>query len=411
MNKAKFINLFGYYNYLIGIALTGKQFAFEQLETADLIIDATYMGGNFGDVRDDPLSKLMGCGNLGGFRIVGDSKSSKYKLAVLYSSLDDTDWPDRLDVEAGLFVYYGDNKRPGHELHDTPRKGNKLLRFCFDGIHSTPARRDVVPPFFVFTRGTKGRDVVFRGLAAPGYRMIKPTEELVAIWKSTSGERFQNYQSYFTILNVPVISRIWINDLLNDAPLSNNCPEAWRHWVKTGKYEVLQSAPTLSHRKKSEQLPSNRRNWTIVNAIYNYFKDDPHGFEYFAAKIASLMDANIVSYDVTRLWRDGGRDAVGLYRIGSQGDSIKVEFALEAKCFEPGRGVGVKHTSRLISRLRHRQFGILVTTSYLAEQSYKEIREDGHPVIIIAAEDIANILSNAGIGTQVSEWLRNTFPR
>lgn len=119
-----------------------------------------------------------------------------------------------------------------------------------------------------------------------------------------------------------------------------------------------------------------------------------------------------MSYDVTRPWRDGGRDAVGLYQIGSRGDSIKVEFALEAKCFEPGKGVGVKHTSRLISRLRHRQFGILVTTSYVGLQPYKEIRKDGHPVIIIAAEDIANILVNAGIGTEreVADWLKNNFP-
>lgn len=125
------------------------------------------------------------------------------------------------------------------------------------------------------------------------------------------------------------------------------------------------------------------------------------------------MDENIVSYDVTRPWRDGGRDAVGLYRIGSQGDNIKVEFALEAKCFKPGTGVGVEHTSRLISRLRHRQFGILVTTSYVGEQPYKEIREDRHPVVIIAAEDIANILTNAGISTEkkVSDWLKNNFPK
>lgn len=390
-----------------------KQFSFKELETADLFVDAMYKGGTFGDIRDDPLSKLLGCGNQGGFRIVGNSKTSEYQLAVLYSSLADPDWPDSLDSETGLFVYYGDNKRPGHELHDTPRKGNSLLRFCFGAIHSAPSRRDRVPPFFVFTKGSEGRDVVFRGLAAPGSRMVKPTEDLVAMWKSAGGERFQNYRAYFTILNVPVILRVWINDLLNGNPLSQNCPAAWRHWVETGDYGALQAEPTLAYRKKSEQLPSNRRNEEIVNCIYRYFKDDPFGFEHCAAKIASLMDENIVSYDVTRPWRDGGRDAVGLYRIGSQGDSIKVEFALEAKCFEPGKGVGVKHTSRLISRLRHRQFGIFVTTSYVGEQPYKEIREDRHPVIIIAAEDIANILMSAGISTanEVLDWLKNNFPK
>ena len=393
--------------------MSGKHFVFEELETADLVVDATYMGGNLGDVRDDPLSKLMECGNQGGFRIIGNSRTSEYKLAVLYSNLNDPNWPDTLDPETGLFVYYGDNKRPGHELHDTPRKGNNLLRFCFEAIHMEPPQRDVVPPFFVFTKGSEGRNVVFRGLAAPGWRLVRPTEDLVAIWKNDGGERFQNYRAYFTILDVHTISRAWIKDLMNGVPFSENCPNAWLRWVKTGEYQALQAAPTVTYRKKSEQIASKKRNKRIVDCIYNYFKDDSYGFEQCAAKIANLMDENIVSIDVTRPWRDGGRDAVGLYRIGSQGDSIKVEFALEAKCFEPGTGVGIKHTSRLISRLRHRQFGIFVTTSYIGEQPYKEIREDGHPVIIIAANDIANILISAGISTkkEVHNWLRTNFPK
>jgi len=393
--------------------LSRNQISFDELERADLIVDSIYKGGTFGDVRDDPLSKLMGCGNQGGFRIVGNSRTSEYKLAVLYSSLDDPDWPDSLDLETGLFIYYGDNKRPGHELHDTPRRGNNLLRFCFKAIHSSPPQRDRVPPFFVFTKGLKGRDVVFRGLAAPGSRMVRPTEDLVAIWKSTGGKRFQNYQAYFTILNVPVISRAWIIDLQDGNPLTENCPETWRSWVETGTYEALLAEPTTVFRRKIEQIPSNERNRKIVKRIYEYFKDDPYGFEHCAAKIASLMDKNIVSYDITRRWRDGGRDAVGLYRVGPKGDNIKVEFALEAKCFNLGAVVGVKHTSRLISRLRHRQFGILVTTSYVSEQAYREIREDGHPVVIVAAEDIANILINAGINTEemVSKWLKNSLPK
>jgi len=81
-----------------------------------------------------------------------------------------------------------------------------------------------------------------------------------------------------------------------------------------------------------------------------------------------------------------------LYRIGSEGDSINIEFALEAKCYNPGEGVGIRETSRLISRLKHHEFGIFVTTSYVSQQAYEEIREDEHPVIIVAARDIARIL-------------------
>jgi len=49
----------------------------------------------------------------------------------------------------------------------------------------------------------------------------------------------------------------------------------------------------------------------------------------------------------------------------------------------------------------------------VGEQAYKEIKEDGHPVIIVAAEDIAKGLIDAGIGKaeMVSEWLKNNVPK
>jgi len=393
--------------------MTQQEFSFSELKTANLCIDALYKAGASGNVSDDPISKLMLCENQGGFRIVGKRSASEYKFAVLYSTLEDPDWPDTLDIEQGYFVYYGDNKNPGHELHDTPKGGNKLLQFSFDAMSKNPPQRDKVPPFFVFTRGTKGRDVIFRGLAAPGSEQIRPTEQLISVWKNTEGRRFQNYQAYFTILNVPAIPKVWILDLIRGDPLSQNCPEQWRQWVKTGIYDVLKAKPTRNFRDRSEQMPSNEADMRIVNSIYNYFKTDPFGFQYCAAKIASLMDKNIISCDVTKLWRDGGRDAVGLYRIGSEGDSINIEFALEAKCYNPGKGVGIRETSRLISRLKHREFGIFVTTSYVSQQAYEEIREDEHPVIIVAARDIARILVNSGIKSEidVAEWLKTTFPK
>jgi hypothetical protein len=391
-------------------SLMRKIIPFDELTSSDLVVDATYKGGTQGNFADDPIGRLLRCGNQGGFRIVG--KIDAPKLVVLYSSLNDPDWPDELDYQNGLFVYYGDNKKPGHKLHNTPRKGNQLLRQCFDAIHISPPKRKNVPPFFVFTKGAQGRDVIFRGLAAPGSEMIKPTEDLIAVWKSKNDERFQNYRAFFTILNVQVVPRLWINELISGKLSSRNRPHAWQQWIKTGNYEALKSEPTLAYRKKKEQMPSNQGDKLMLRKIFDYFKDAPFAFEHCAAKIATLMDPNIISFDVTRPWRDGGRDAVGLYRIGTSSDNIEVEFALEAKCFEPGNSVGIRHTSRLISRLRHRQFGIFVTTSYIAEQAYSEIREDKHPVVVIAGRDIVRILKEAGIETpeKLAEWLKTRFP-
>jgi hypothetical protein len=125
------------------------------------------------------------------------------------------------------------------------------------------------------------------------------------------------------------------------------------------------------------------------------------------------MDKNFFSFDLTRPTRDGGRDAIGLYRVGHGASSILVDFALEAKCFNIDNSVGVREVSRLISRLRHRQFGVLVTTSYLHSQAYRELKEDGHPVVVIAAKDIVDILASAGLNsvTGVAQWLELNFPK
>jgi hypothetical protein len=89
-----------------------------------------------------------------------------------------------------------------------------------------------------------------------------------------------------------------------------------------------------------------------------------------------------------------------------------VDFALEAKCYKPNSSVGVRQTSGLISRIRHRQFGVLITTSFLSGQAYKEIVEDEHPILKISGVDIIRILTNAGFSTinQVSSWLSESFP-
>ena len=124
------------------------------------------------------------------------------------------------------------------------------------------------------------------------------------------------------------------------------------------------------------------------------------------------MLPEIASLDITRPSRDGGRDGTGQLRIGSGPGSILVDFALEAKCYALPNAVGVRDMSRLISRLRHRQFGILVTTTCVDLQAYKEIKEDRHPIIVIASADIVSLLRASGRGSPsaVSAWLETEFP-
>lgn len=116
------------------------------------------------------------------------------------------------------------------------------------------------------------------------------------------------------------------------------------------------------------------------------------------------MDPNVVEVEVTRPSRDGGRDAVGQYAIGPSFDRVRLQFALEAKCYAATNGVGVREVARLVSRIKHREFGVLVTTSYVATQAYSEIRQDGHLVIFVTGRDIVNVLKRWGIHT--AEGLR-----
>lgn len=83
-----------------------------------------------------------------------------------------------------------------------------------------------------------------------------------------------------------------------------------------------------------------------------------------------------------------------------------MECALEAKCYGTNTSVGVKEISRLISRIRYRQFGIMITTSFVDKQAYSEVVEDGHPILIVTAADIARILINNSINKEnIESWL------
>jgi len=386
-------------------------FRFVDLETAPLIVDAVYEGGVRGNIADDPLTKLIpGCSNQGGFRTVGGQSFGKCSILVLSSSGTDPDWPDRLDAGAGIYTYYGDNKKPGHELHDTPKGGNRLLSDMFGSTHVLHDRAKT-PPILIFIKSGEGRNVIFRGLAVPD---TTDNDGLVAIWRQTSGRRFQNYRSTFAILNCRTIPRDWLLALAaRDHLLAAKFePKAWTRWITKADADILHAPKNIEHRTKEEQLPAicDIASQLILKTIRDSVRTVPHNFEFLAAAIFQMIEPRAFDIEITRQSADGGRDATGRLRIGgeeAESDGICTEFALEAKAYAASNSVGVKETSRLISRLRHRQFGVIVTTSYVATQAYKELREDKHPVVIIAAADISRILRRRGISSReaVLKWV------
>ena len=50
----------------------------------------------------------------------------------------------------------------------------------------------------------------------------------------------------------------------------------------------------------------------------------------------------------------------------------------------------------------------MITTGYIENQAYLEVVDDGHPILIITASDIAGILRNNAINpSNIEEWLKS----
>lgn len=100
---------------------------------------------------------------------------------------------------------------------------------------------------------------------------------------------------------------------------------------------------------------------------------------------------------------DGWRKNIQIVDLGSAD--------LHVDAIYQGGGKGNAGDDPLISRLRHRQFGKLITTSYVDLQAYREIKEDQHPIIVISAADIIELLKSAGhLGVSaVQAWLEREF--
>ncbi len=387
-----------------------RMFEWEELGSADLIVDAVYRGGTSRRGKaDEVISKLLpGVSNSGGFRVVGNAETSQ--IVILYSTGTQVDWPDEIDLYRGTYTYFGDNRTPGKDIHDTPRRGNVALRRAFDAAHGDATERQFAPIFLLFEKAGDGHDVRFRGLAVPGAREMATGEDLVALWRVSGGVRFQNYKSTFTILDIAKVNGEWIRESIAKKaldPRDTRVPQALSKWFATGHYSPLMAPQLHVGRNSVQQTPDSTEGARLIELIREYCADDDFLFEAIAVEIWRLACREAIDVDLTRRYRDGGRDALGTMFIGPLADRLGLSFSIEAKNYDPAKGVGVKEVARLISRLKAREFGVLITTSYLSTQAYKEIREDGQPVIVISGSDIAAILTAAGLASpdRCRRWL------
>lgn len=390
-----------------------------------LYVDAVYKAdSNKKNMSTEVLSKLLGVKNQGGFRYLG--KTEMPKLVILFSSGEDIYWQDEMDNSLGIFMYYGDNKTPGNDLHKTNLHGNEILRYIFNLAASDDEDiRKMLPPILVFKKAG-GRDVKFLGLAVPGIKGKPSKEWLTAVWGcNKEGDRFQNYKALFTILNTSSGSAIeegfginlaWINDIEDgNAYDSPYAPKVWKKYVQKKKYSPLLSRMLAYKIGLESQMPQEKEKVVMLKELHDYFikKDNGYSFEQFAADIVESLDDAVVNIETTRPYKDGGFDAEGRYKIFKNVEnSVFVEFYMQAKCYGSKNPVTVTDTARLISRIKNRQFGIMVTTSYIADQAYKEVREDGHPIVFINGKNIIDyIYDESEIRTveKLRRWLELNY--
>ncbi len=219
----------------------GPEIAFEDLGSADLPAGAICIGGTAGNYADEAIHHVAPVGIQGGIRYKGTSPA--FQLVVLYSTLQDDDWPDRIDPETGTLTYYGDNRTAGNDLLDTAPGGNSMLRELFSRGFGSPSDRAATPPFLVFSKPVDqslgGWSREFRGVAVPGADGVATEDWLVAKWFDRPQGRFENYVLTMTILDIPLVPRHWVNDALAGEPTSESCPSGYRRWVETGHRQPL----------------------------------------------------------------------------------------------------------------------------------------------------------------------------
>lgn len=383
----------------------------------ELFVDAEYRNTNDWKNPHDQFNSFFrfsdgrGINNTSGFRpksrANGSTSIKDCGFCVLVTNFGETEWPDSLDADTGQFTYYGDNRKPGKRLAETFVGGNRLLENVFAKLHD--GHRDEICPFLCFEsfQGADGMYMRFLGLAVPGAEGVSSLDDLVAIWRRRDNQRFQNYRATFTILDESTVKHSWLEAILagNAAATAEGCPHSFSLWVRNGKYNALTAPQELVPRPKFEQLPKTAREWRVLDFVLTL---DDRQFEHASGSLLQMMDRRYRDIKVTRAVQDGGRDVLATYRVGHDNHSIALDVCLEAKRWDPATSIGVKPMMRLISRLKHRDFGIFVTTSYFDRIVQRELIADGHPVVLIAGGDIARMLiSEEREGDALERWLES----
>jgi hypothetical protein len=214
--------------------------------SSDLIPGAVYKAPTRSIGKgNEVLSQLLpGISNSGGFRPrAGDGDP---QIVVLYSTGAEGEWPDSLDEVGKSFTYFGDNRKPGNEIHSTPRGGNRLLRKWFDALES--GTRETVPLILGFRKALAagGGDVEFIGVLVPGGQTQGLGEALVVERRHDPKGDFENYKAQFTVLDTGPVDGGFVRRAIEEREIDwgdPNLPGPLRTW-REGRTSGFRDRPS-----------------------------------------------------------------------------------------------------------------------------------------------------------------------
>ena len=268
---------------------------FNELSKSDLTVNEIYKGGSQSGKGSEVLCKLIpGISNSGGFRIKSFGQNDF--LGLLYADNKHPEWINIFSSETGKFVYYGDNKDPDISVVDSNKRGMKFLNRVNDRLLN--GNRNQIPPILAFVKAGQGWDVRFIGLAVPGFIQGEDTLDFLeeVSYRQIDGVVY-NYRSTYTILNIDVISREWLNDIINGmAYTSEHVSDVWKKWVDDSEYNplinVVDSFGLEQLQKVQKESIKERYNIIevkevdLIPHIHNYITSQ--GFNYSLANIKNL---------------------------------------------------------------------------------------------------------------------------
>jgi hypothetical protein len=321
-----------------------------------------------------------------------------------------TPWIDVVEPDVGYALFHGDNRKVGC----SPLTGRGNAKFtAVQRFYSEPQLRKFAPPILIFSQkemlGNRKGYREFCGYGIPVRSTITTQRE------KKSGQYFINLTIELVLFHLSredeFFDWVWIDrrrdGSVHAEQVLKSAPHAWRDWVSNGDAAVERCRRNVAKNRivKTElQATLTTRERSILEEIYDFYRDDKHPFE----GLASYVAARVIAHDCKRGWvtkrsGDMGIDFICRMDIGDPGDQLSrapIVVLGQAKCQK--KPVSAPDLARVVARLQRGWIGVYVTTSTFSEPAQIELSEDKYPLVLINGKRLAQEVEQAVVGEGLS---------